>query len=50
MRRTFATNLYYAGWPVKEIAKVMGHEQTSTTEGYIKYKPDVAHYSLEILV
>lgn len=39
-RRTFATNLHYADVPTKEIQFLMGHEDISTTESYIKRKED----------
>lgn len=37
-RRTFATNLHYADVPTKEFQFLMGHEDISTTESYIKHK------------
>lgn len=36
VRRTFATNLYYLGMPIKNISKLMGHETIEQTEAYIK--------------
>lgn len=38
-RRTFATNLYYAGMPEKDIQKIMGHSSVEQTRAYIKGKP-----------
>lgn len=35
IRSTFATDLYDAGVPIIEIALLMGHASTQTTEGYI---------------
>lgn len=39
IRRTFATNLYYTGFPIKNISLSMGHETIEQTEEYIKCRP-----------
>lgn len=38
MRRTFATNLFYANTPIKDIQALMGHEDARQTEAYIRRK------------
>lgn len=38
IRRTFATNLYYAGMNPKDIQALMGHESLEQTMAYIKRK------------
>lgn len=38
-RRTFATNLFYIGMPIKNISQIMGHEAIEQTEQYIKCRP-----------
>ena len=40
IRRTVCTNLFYAGMPMKDLQKFMGHEDMETTHKYIKEKED----------
>lgn len=44
IRRTFATNLFYNGMPIKNISKIMGHETIEQTEQYIKCKTEVDEF------
>ena len=39
-RRSFATNLFLSGFPVKMIMKITGHQKESTFYGYIKMTPN----------
>lgn len=50
IRRTFCTNLYYSGMPLKNIQKIMGHGSLKQTMDYIKFndKIDTLQY-LEVI-
>lgn len=52
IRRTFATNLYYIGFPIKNISIAMGHETIEQTEQYIKCRPieDVFDYFEQLTI
>ena len=49
IRRTFCTNLYYTGMPLKNIQKLMGHSSLKQTMDYIKFKEDDKDVLLEQL-
>ena len=49
IRRTFCTNLYYTGMPLKNIQKLMGHSSLKQTMDYIKFKEDDKNVLLEQL-
>ena len=38
IRRTFATDLYYAGMNLKDIQKIMGHGSMQQTQAYIHFR------------
>lgn len=40
IRRTFCTNLFYAGMALKDIQKIMGHSSMQMTMEYIKYNEE----------
>lgn len=52
IRRTFATNLYYIGFPIKNISIAMGHETIEQMEQYIKCRPieDVFDYFEQLTI
>ena len=41
IRRTFCTNLYYSGMPLKNIQKIMGHGSLKQTMDYIKFNDEI---------
>ena len=43
LRRTAATNMYRAGFQVKEIQNVLGHQSLGTTDIYLKGLEDCAN-------
>lgn len=49
IRRTFCTNLYYSGIPLKNLQKLMGHSSLKQTMDYIKFKEDDKDELLEYL-
>lgn len=49
IRRTFCTNLYYSGVPLKNLQKLMGHSSLKQTMDYIKFKEDDKEELLEYL-
>lgn len=40
LRRTFATLLYKRGTPIESIQRILGHENVTTTQGYIDMEVD----------
>ena len=49
IRRTFCTNMYYSGVPLKNLQKLMGHSSLKQTMDYIKFKEDDKDELLEYL-
>ena len=41
IRRTFCTNLYYSGMPLKNIQEIMGHGSLKQTMDYIKFNNEI---------